>query len=315
MCFGVFQGYAQVEAARLQNVPFFGYLEIFNGIVFFGIEFGINVGGQPFTQVHIIAIAAQVASVKGFNDDGALFHLFEYTAVRKNHGIIFSILCKYVLILHTIGKVTVVPLYYQQDINENTRLAIWEIAEGPEFFLEKVSLRYPVVHLQKQLQHLAAGYLLPLLYPDFPYGELVYPEQGRPFVPGDTYFFSLTHSGHLAAAMVSETAAVGIDIEKITDRVHRVRHKFLSEEEWAWVQGRGEEVQRELLTLFWTVKEAVYKWRNIPGTVFSQDIIVSPVELMPTGTIDVLVVDQIVEVSYQKVGEYYISYVGGERPV
>ncbi|MFM9022041.1 MAG: 4'-phosphopantetheinyl transferase family protein [Sediminibacterium sp.] len=207
------------------------------------------------------------------------------------------------------------PLYYQQDINENTRLAIWEIAEGAEFFLEKVSLRYPVLHLQKQLQHLAAGYLLPFLCPDFPYGELVYPEQGRPFIPGDTYFFSLTHSGNMAAAMVSECGAVGIDIEKITDRVHRVRHKFLSDEEWDWVQGRGEEVQRELLTLIWTVKEAVYKWRNIPGTVFSQDIIVSPFELMPTGTIEVLVVDQPVEVSYQRVEEYYISYVGGERPV
>ncbi|MFM7358706.1 MAG: 4'-phosphopantetheinyl transferase family protein [Sediminibacterium sp.] len=207
------------------------------------------------------------------------------------------------------------PLYYQQDINENTRLAIWEIAEGPEFFLEKVSLRYPVVHLQKHLQHLAAGYLLPLLYPDFPYGELVYPEQGRPFVPGDTLFFSLTHSGHFAAAMVSESAAVGIDIEKITDRVHRVRHKFLSDEEWDWVQVGGDKKQREQLTLLWTVKEAVYKWRNIPGTVFSQDIIVSPFELMPAGKIIVLVSDQPVDVSYQRVEEYYISFVGGERPV
>jgi hypothetical protein len=315
MCLGVFQGYAQVEATWLQNIAFFRYLEIFNCIVFFGIEFGINVGSQPFTQVHIIAIAAQVASVKGFNDNGTLFHLFEYTAVRKNHGIIFSILCKYVLILHTIGKVTVVPLYYQQDINENTRLAIWEIAEEPAFFLEKVSLRYPVVHPQKQLQHLAAGYLLPYLYPDFPYQEVVYPEQGRPYVPGDKYFFSLTHSGGMAAAMVSASGAVGIDLEKITDRVHRIRHKFLSVEEWEWVQGRGEEVQRELLTLLWTVKEAVYKWRNRPGTVFSQDILVSPILLSNAGTIDVMVADEPLVVFYRRVGEYYISYVGGERPV
>jgi len=315
MGFGVFQGYSQVKTAGLQYKALFRNFEVFDGIVFFGIEFGINVGSQPFTEVHIIAIAAQVASVKGFNDDGTLFHLFEYTAVRKNHGIIFSILCKYVLILHTIGKVTAVPLYYQQDINENTRLAIWEIAEGHDFFLEKVSLRYPVVHLQKQLQHLAAGYLLPYLYPDFPYQEVVYPEQGRPFVSGDRYFFSLTHSGNMAAAMVSASGAVGIDLEKITDRVHRIRHKFLSDVEWEWVQGQGEEMQRELLTLLWTVKEAVYKWRNIPGTIFSQDILVSPILLSGTGEIHVLVANEPLVVFYRRVGEYFISYVGGERPV
>ena len=311
MGFGVFQGYTQIEPAGLKNKSFLGYFEILDGIVFFGIEFCINVGSQPFAEVHIIAIAAQVASVKGFNDDGTLFHLFEYTAVRKNHGIIFSILCKYVLILHTIGKVTAVPLYYQQDINENTRLAIWEIAEGKDFFLEKVSLRYPVLNPQKQLQHLAAGYLLPYLYPEFPYSDLVYPDQGRPYVPENRYFFSLTHSGQMAAAVVSKSAAVGIDIEKISDRVQRVRNKFLSEEEWAWVEGQGEVWKRELLTLLWTVKEAVYKWRNIPGTIFSQDILVSPILLSGAGEIHVLVTEEPLVVSYRRVGDYYISYVGG----
>ncbi len=119
----------------------------------------------------------------------------------------------------------------------------------------------------------------------------------------------------MAAAMVSECGAVGIDLEKITDRVHRIRHKFLSDEEWEWVQGWGEEVQRELLTLLWTVKEAVYKWRNRPGTVFSQDILVSPILLSNAGTIDVMVADEPLVVIYRRVGEYYISYVGGERPV
>ena len=311
MGFGVFKGYSQVETAGLKNKPFFGYFEIFDGIVFFGIELVVNIGSKPFAQVHIIAIAAEVAPVKGFNDDGALFHLFKNTAVRKNHGIIFSILCKYVLILHTIGKVTVVPLYLQQDINENTRLAIWEIAEAPSFFMTEVGLRYPVLHPQKQAQHLAAGYLLLQLFPDFPYHTMVYPSAGRPYVPGDRYFFSLTHSGNMAAAIVSKSLAVGIDMERISDRVLRVRHKFLSQEEWDWVQGQGEELQRELLTLLWTVKEAVYKWRNLPGTIFSQDIIVSTFELMSAGKIVVLVADRPVEVSYQRVGEYYFSYVGG----
>jgi hypothetical protein len=204
-----------------------------------------------------------------------------------------------------------VPLYYQQDINENTRLAIWEIAEDVSFFMSAVGLRYPVLHPQKQAQHLAAGYLLLHLYPDFPYHSMIYPSAGRPYVPGDRYFFSLTHSGNMAGAIVSKSIAVGIDMERISDRVLRVRQKFLSEQEWQWVQSYEGEARRDLLTLLWTIKETVYKWYNRPGTLFNQGILIDPFQLENTGLIPVRVGRGYVQVTYSRVLDYYLSYITG----
>ncbi len=51
------------------------------------------------------------------------------------------------------------PLFYQHNINEFTRLAIWHITEEEDFFLQKVPLKRDVSHAQKRLQHLAGRYL------------------------------------------------------------------------------------------------------------------------------------------------------------
>ena len=64
------------------------------------------------------------------------------------------------------------PLFYQQDINETTRLGVWQITEDESFFLEKVPLSREITHPHKRLQHLAGRYLLQSLFPDFPY-ELI----------------------------------------------------------------------------------------------------------------------------------------------
>ena len=62
------------------------------------------------------------------------------------------------------------PLFYQHNINESTKLAIWHITEEEEFFLRSVPLKRDVSHVQKRLQHLAGRYLLRELLPDFATG-------------------------------------------------------------------------------------------------------------------------------------------------
>jgi hypothetical protein len=119
-----------------------------------------------------------------------------------------------------------VPLFYQQDINEFTRLGVWHITEGVDFFLKKAVFRYPIEHPNKQRQHLAAGYLLSELFPDFPYPSIQSPSFQKPFLPDNPYFFSLSHSNEYAAAIVSRSVPTGIDIEMIAPRVQRIRHKF-----------------------------------------------------------------------------------------
>jgi phosphopantetheinyl transferase len=153
-------------------------------------------------------------------------------------------------------------LFYQHQINETTRLGIWEIAEPEEFFLKRVPLNKQVSHPHKRLQHLAGRYLLPGLFDDFPLSEILIADTRKPFLLNEQYHFSISHCGNFAAAIVSSTGRVGVDIELVTPKIEKIRHKFLSEEEWklATLNFQLPNPDFRLLTLLWSCKEAIFKW-------------------------------------------------------
>jgi phosphopantetheinyl transferase len=153
-----------------------------------------------------------------------------------------------------------VPLFYQQDINLTTRLAVWKIEEPEDFFLSSVPLQRSITHPHKRLQHLAGRYLLPFLFPDFPHDEIEIADTRKPFLPDEQYHFSISHCGDYAAAIVSSTERVGIDIEMITPRVEKIKHKFLHIDELIFVHSHEADEQIPLLTLLWSAKEAMFKW-------------------------------------------------------
>ena len=123
------------------------------------------------------------------------------------------------------------PLFYQHNINETTKLAIWKIEEEAYFFLEQVPLQREITHPHKRLQHLAGRYLLRFLFPDFPFEEILIADTHKPYLPEEQYHFSISHCGNYAAAIVSSTQRVGIDIEIPTPKVLRITHKYLHPEE------------------------------------------------------------------------------------
>ncbi len=118
------------------------------------------------------------------------------------------------------------PLFYQHNINEATKLGIWRIEEPEDFFLEKVPLQNNVSHPYKKLQHLAGRYLLPVLFEDFPLEEIIIADTKKPFLENEKYHFSISHSGNFAAAVVSSKNRVGVDIELITPRIKNISEKF-----------------------------------------------------------------------------------------
>ncbi|MBN8837892.1 MAG: 4'-phosphopantetheinyl transferase superfamily protein [Sphingobacteriia bacterium] len=149
-------------------------------------------------------------------------------------------------------------LFYQQNINEITRLAIWKIEEPEDFYLQKVPDNPSVLHPHKRLQHLAGRYLLQHLFADFPYTEMVIADTRKPYLPYEQYHFSISHCGDYAAAIVSKNERVGIDIEIPTVKVLKVAGKFLSNEELVKFQWANTNIQ--LATILWCAKEAMYKW-------------------------------------------------------
>jgi len=169
-----------------------------------------------------------------------------------------------------------VPLFYQQDINGDTRLAVWKIAENEDFFAAVVPLQREITHPHKRLQHLAGRYLLRFLFPDFPNEEIEIADTRKPFLPDERYHFSISHCGNYAAAIVSGSYRVGIDIEIITPRVEKIKHKFLHPDELAFVHQRPGAEQIELLTLLWSAKEAMFKWWGRGEVDFSEVLRIEP---------------------------------------
>jgi phosphopantetheinyl transferase len=178
-----------------------------------------------------------------------------------------------------------VSLFYQQDINEQTRLAVWKIEEPEDFFLRTVPLQREITHPHKRLQHLAGRYLLRFLFPDFPNGEIEIADTRKPFLPEEQYHFSISHCGDYAAAIVSSNYRVGVDIEIITPRVERIKQKFLHADELVFVNQVLPASQVALLTLLWSAKEAMFKWWGRGEVDFSEVLRIEPFEHAASGTI------------------------------
>lgn len=171
------------------------------------------------------------------------------------------------------------PLVYQHTINSNTKLGLWRIEETEEFFLAKVPLKRDVTHPHKRLQHLAGRYLLPSLFKDFPLEEILIADTRKPFLPDEQYHFSISHCGNYAAAIASSDQRVGIDIEQPTEKIFRIIHKFLNEDEKLFLNKQMSTLQLlQLATLLWSSKEAMFKWFGDGGVDFRKHLHINSIE-------------------------------------
>lgn len=116
-------------------------------------------------------------------------------------------------------------------------------------------------------------YFSRLLLTDFKLGHLInYKETGKPILSEG--FISLSHSKNVILIAYSKKHEIGIDIEFYKEKILRIKHKFLSPfEETKWDCDNI-----EILTLLWSIKEAIYKIEDIPGLRFKEDMSVQSIE-------------------------------------
>ncbi|WP_338391829.1 4'-phosphopantetheinyl transferase superfamily protein [Fulvitalea axinellae] len=91
---------------------------------------------------------------------------------------------------------------------------------------------------------------------------------GRPRLKGSDSDISITHAKGYAAAALTQQGKTGIDMERASAKVVRVRHKFLSQTESEMIG-----MDEMSLTAAWAAKEAIYKCSAIPGLEFKNEII------------------------------------------
>jgi phosphopantetheinyl transferase len=86
--------------------------------------------------------------------------------------------------------------------------------------------------------------------------RIAYRPNGAPFLPEKNLHISISHTRGYAAVILSEQAPVGIDIEYLSDRVLKVRSRFMRPEEEAMIDA-GHEVEHSLVC--WCAKETLFK--------------------------------------------------------
>ena len=165
------------------------------------------------------------------------------------------------------------PLFYQQNINATTKMAIWAIEEPLTFFESKLPNRVEasknIMHPVKRTQHLAARLLLQELLPEEDINNIEYAANGKPYFVNASIHFSISHCNGYAACVISEEGSVGIDIELIQERIKKVAPKFLHHSELEKINTLKQEAQLKEMSFIWAAKEAMYKMNEKLGIDFS----------------------------------------------
>ncbi|MEZ5028859.1 MAG: 4'-phosphopantetheinyl transferase superfamily protein [Ferruginibacter sp.] len=173
------------------------------------------------------------------------------------------------------------PLVYQQNINATTKIGVWNITENEEFFLKKVPLKREIHHWHKRLQHLAGRLLLKEMHPGFPLSLIKIADTKKPYLENEPYHFSISHCGNFAAVVVSTTHRVGVDVELLSQKIVRLQQKFMNEEELPVLYRQCPMPVMQSLTLYWSVKESVFKWWSIGEVDFKKDIVLKSINGNP----------------------------------
>jgi phosphopantetheinyl transferase len=210
------------------------------------------------------------------------------------------------------------PIIFQHSSLEGPQLAVWKIEEPLPFFENTVPVASHIPHPQVRLRHVAARYLLNELRPGFPYHQLQIADSGKPYLPGEELHFSLTHCGDFAAAIVSEKGSVGVDLEATGDRIFRIRHKFLSDQEQLLLQtvaGLSDlqegALASQCLTRAWSAKESVYKWQGKSGIDFIRDIRITNVDLATQELqINFIPIERLLRINYYSLEGLELTWLG-----
>ena len=75
------------------------------------------------------------------------------------------------------------------------------------------------------------------MFEDFPLPLIKIADTRKPFLADEAFHFSISHCGEYVAAIVSKTNRVGVDIEVISEKVVRIKDKFLKREEQQMLSG------------------------------------------------------------------------------
>ena len=177
-------------------------------------------------------------------------------------------------------------LLYIKEAGLKGKVGIWHITESVEVLMKmKVFASKDLRQLNSfSYEHRKKEWLVSRILAEkilSGNAEIIYDEHNKPFLKNSKKHISLSHSHNLLAVIIDDKET-GIDIEQIKPNVLRIKEKFMSDAELkAIAKGHREEE----LTLYWCVKESLYKLYGKKKLTFKENLFVEPFEYLGKGNI------------------------------
>ncbi|HUH32836.1 MAG TPA: 4'-phosphopantetheinyl transferase superfamily protein [Daejeonella sp.] len=212
-------------------------------------------------------------------------------------------------------------LAYQKNIDPDTSFALWKIEEQADELIAQLQLRDhergyldTLINGKRNLHWLSTRVLLRTMLNTSSYIDCQVDEHGKPYLANFPHFISLSHSFDYAAVMISKNKPVGIDIELIKDKIERIAHKFMNEDELSFIDAQH---RTEHLYISWCAKEAIYKLQGKKNVSFLDNIRLSAFNYRPSGSfkasLELEHSSQDFEVHFERMDGYMIGYVADDN--
>ena len=154
------------------------------------------------------------------------------------------------------------PLVHSEKIEENSTLLLWKLTESETELRQSLGSKYnfnelnSISHPQKIREWLASRLLIKTVAEQFGilYEGTHKDEHGKAFLINNASHISLTHTMDYVAVVINLDSAVGIDMERVDEKLQRTARKFLSDNEYAHAAN-----ELNSLCIYWCAKEALYK--------------------------------------------------------
>jgi len=163
------------------------------------------------------------------------------------------------------------PIYQKKNISASIKIGIWKITEMEnELFNLMLNLGFDKAAISKtnNKQHLkqwmATRLILATFFDD---AKIIYDDLGKPSLTNG-WNISISHSNEFVAIILNKNEHCGIDIEKISEKPARIKHKFLNPEDLKNI------TSNEHLTLYWGAKEALYKYYGKKEVLFIEHLFI-----------------------------------------
>ncbi|MDD5572151.1 MAG: 4'-phosphopantetheinyl transferase superfamily protein [Bacteroidales bacterium] len=206
-------------------------------------------------------------------------------------------------------------LSLKKNIDNYTRLGVWDIQESLDDLLLKINLTTYEKEIYNSFNHdlrklhwLSARAIIKELLPHENI-EIIYNSNDKPFIKNKKYNISISHSYKKAAVIISKKYHVGIDIEKMQHKIEKLKEKFLSEKE---IYDIGKENIYRKLYIYWGAKESLFKIYGKGNIIFAENLFIEPFEYKEKGQISGHIIlndlKKKYRIFYEAIDDYMLVY-------